>query len=57
MVVVVGTPPLRRIALWFAIETMRLSITGARFFLATIFFWYAWGPNEQFDTHINLVLR
>ena len=37
MAVVVGTPPLRRIALWVAIETMRLSITGIHFFLATIF--------------------
>ena len=36
MIVVVGTPPLRRLALWVAIETMRLSITGIHFFLVTI---------------------
>ena len=38
MVGVVGTPPLRRIALWVAIKTKRLSITGIRFFLAKFFF-------------------
>ena len=39
MVVFVGTPPFRRIALWVAMETMHLDIARISFFLGTIF----WG--------------
>ena len=54
MVVVVGTSPLRRIALWFAIETMRLSITGIRFFLAIIFFGMPGAPINNLTPISNL---
>ena len=39
MVVVVGTPPFRRIALWVAMETMHLDKARISFFLGTNF----WG--------------
>ena len=39
MVVFVGTPPFRRIALWVAMETMHLNIARISFFLGTNF----WG--------------
>ena len=39
MVVFVGTPPFRRIALWVAMETMHLDIVRISFFLGTNF----WG--------------
>ena len=39
MVVFVGTPPFRRIALWVAMETMHLDIPRISFFLGTNF----WG--------------
>ena len=39
MVVFVGTPPFRRIALWVAMETMHLDIARISFFLGTNF----WG--------------
>ena len=39
MVVFVGTPPFRRIALWVAMETMHLDIARISLFLGTNF----WG--------------
>ena len=39
MVVFVGTPPFKSIALWVAIETMHLDIARISFFLGTTF----WG--------------
>ena len=59
MFVFVGTTPFRRIALWVAMETMRLSIARISFFSCGQFFGgHAWGPNEQFDTHCtcNMIL-
>ena len=53
MVVFVGTPPFKRIALWVAMETMHLDIARISFsgdkFLA-----HDWGSNEQSNTHGNL---
>ena len=37
MVVFVGAPPFRRIALWVAMETMHLDIARISFFLETNF--------------------
>ena len=42
MVVFVGTPPFKRIALWVAMETMHK------------FLGHDWGSNEQFNIHENL---
>ena len=46
MVVFVGTPQLRRIALWVAMETIHLDIHVARisFFLGTNFWGMTWVP-------------
>ena len=38
MVVFVGTPPFRRIALWVAMETMHLSIARISLLLETNFY-------------------
>ena len=49
MVVFVGTSLFRRIALWVAMETIRLSIARIIFSWGQ-FFWHL-GPNEHVDTH------
>ena len=54
MVVFVGTPLFRRIALWVAMETMHLDIARIRFFPGDKFLGHDWGSNEQFNTHGNL---
>ena len=54
MVVFVGTPPFRRIALWVAIETMHLDIARISLFSGDKFFGHDWVSNEQFNTHGNL---
>ena len=44
MVVVVGTPPFRRITLWAAMDTMHLDIVRISFF--GVKFWgHDWGSN------------
>ena len=54
MVVFVGTPPFRRIALWVAMETMHLDIARISFFSKDKFLGHDWGSNEQSNTHGNL---
>ena len=54
MIVFVGTPPFRRIALWVAMETMHLDIARISFFSGDKFLGHDWGSNEQFNTHGNL---
>ena len=44
MVVFVGTPLFRRIALWVAMDAMRLDIARLRFFLGTNFWGMTWVP-------------
>ena len=56
MVVFVGTPQFRRIALWIAMETMHLDIARISFFSGDKFLGHDWGSNGQFNTHGNLSL-
>ena len=53
MVVFVGTPLFRRIALWVAMETMHLDIARISF-SGDKFLGHDWGSNEQSNTHGNL---
>ena len=53
MVVYVGTPSFRRIALWVAMETVHLDIARISF-SGDKFLMHDWGSNEQFNTHGNL---
>ena len=55
MVVFVGTPPFRRIALWVAMETMCLYIARI-IFSEDKLLGHDWGSNEQSNTHGNLSL-
>ena len=54
MVVCVGTPPFRRIALWVAMETMHLDIARIKKNSRYKFLGHDWGSNEQSNTHENL---
>ena len=53
MVVFVGTPPFRGIALWVAMETMHLDIARIKKNWDK-FFGHDWVSNEQSNTHENL---
>ena len=54
MVVLVGTPPFRRIALSIAMETMHLDIARRSFFFGDKFLGHDWGSYEQSNTNGNL---
>ena len=51
MVVFVGTPPFRRIALWVAMETMHLDIARIKKKSGDNFLGHDWVSNEQSNTH------